>query len=452
MSTTLLPSGPRRHFLTGNLPEFRLDPLAFLSCCAREFGEIVPFRLGWQPALLLNNPDYIEQVLVVHNRDFTKSRGLRANRLLLGNGLLTNDGESWLRQRRLMQPAFHRDRITAYGDIMASYGQRTLARWRDGEVVDIHQEMMRLALEIVGEALFGTDVGADAREVSEALQSLVGLFKDRTTLIAMLPSWLPTPDNRQMRAAVARLDRVVYRIIERRRSSGEERDDLLSILLRARYEDGSVMSDQRLRDEVMTLFLAGHETTAIALSWTLYLLAQYPEVEARLVAELEEVLGGRVPLAADQPKLKYTEAVVSEGMRLFPPAWVITRQAARDVEIGPVVVRRGTVVFVSQWVMHRDGRFFDEPERFDPERWLDDRSQETPKFAYFPFGGGPRHCIGYSFATMEATLVLAAVVQRFHLELLPGPRVVPRPAITLRPSHGIRMTLHRRGSSLKAAA
>ncbi len=445
MAASALPPGPKGHLVSGNLPEFRRDPLGFLTQCARQYGDIVRLRFYLIPAVLLNHPDTIERVLVTRSRDFAKGRGLEISRRIFGNGLLTSEGDFWLRQRRLSQPAFHRERIAAYGKVMVSYAERLLASWRDGECRDVHDDMMRLTLEIVAKTLFDADVAGEAREVGEALEVFMEQFVSLRSLSRrLIPESVPTPWNLRYRKAIERLDGIVHGIIRRRRASGRDAGDLLSMLLNAQDEDGSRMTDQQLRDEAVTLFLAGHETTALALSWAWVLLSGHPEVEAKLVAELKEALNGRSPEVTDLPRLRFTEQVVMETMRLYPPAWGIGRKALRDFEAGRYRVPAGTQIAMSQWVMHRDPRFYDDPERFNPGRWTEDFQKRLPNFAYFPFGGGPRVCIGASFAKMEAVLLLATIAQRFRLTLVPGHPVTPFPAITLRPKDGIKVTLTRR--------
>jgi cytochrome P450 len=442
-----LPPGPRGHWLLGNLLEFRRDLLGFYERCAREFGDCSAFRLGHRRIYLLNHPDLIEYLLTTGARNFAK-RTYVLNLLVpvLGNGLLTSDGDFWLRQRRLMQPAFGRQRIAAYGPIMVELTLRMLQRWRDGETHDLHAEMMRLTLEIVGRTLFGADVGGDADEVGEVLEVVMHNFLSRWERLIPVPAWLPTPSNIRFWRALSRLNRIVYRLIRQRRTGGGEGDDLLSLLLRATDEGGG-MTDLQLRDEVTTLFLAGHETTANALSWTWYLLGQHPEVEAKLLIELQTVLGGRPPEVADLPRLPYCEHVVQEALRLYPPAYGFGRVAVRECAIGGFHVPRGTTVIVSQWVTQRDGRFFEDPLAFRPERWAGDLLKRLPHYAYFPFGGGPRICIGGGFALQEAALVVATVIPRYHFTLVPDHLVVPLPVVTLRPRNGIRATLKQRLSS-----
>jgi cytochrome P450 len=392
---------------------------------------------------IFNHPDDIEAVLVTLNKKFIKGRALRANKRLFGEGLLTSEGEAWLRQRRLAQPAFHRSRIASYADTMVRFTEQMLGGWRDGDGCNVHEEMMRLTLAIVAKTLFDADVTREAKEIGEALEVVMEVNTDPRRLL-FVPAWLPTPANLAMRRAVRRLDRVIYRIISERRASGRDSGDLLSLLLHAQDEDGSQMSDVQLRDEAVTLFLAGHETTAITLSWTWWLLAQHPKIEAKLHAELAAVLGGRVPTFKDLPRLGYLEMILSESLRLYPPAWSMVRMAIEDSEIGGYRVPAGCGVAMSQYVVHRDPRFFDAPDEFRPERWENDLAKRLPRFAYFPFGGGPRICIGNSFALMEASLTLATIAQEFRLSLVPGQSVEPLPSITLRPKNGINVILHKR--------
>jgi cytochrome P450 len=443
MNTMTAPPAPKGHFLLGHLPRMRNQPLEFMTECARLHGDFVHLRVANIDAYLLSHPDLVEEVLVTSNRNFIKPRLLREAGAVLGNGLLTSEGDFWLRQRRLMQPAFHRDRIASYGVTMVDLTREMLAGWHDGETLDIHEEMMRLTLGIVAKTLFGADVVQHAEDFGAALEVALQRFIERMGFMRLLDA-LPLPRNRRFKRAIGRLDEIIYGIIAERRENGDGSGDLLSLLLGAQDEDGSRMTDLQLRDEAITLFLAGHETTAIALSWTLYLLSLNPGAEARLVEELEEVLKGREPRMDDMATLQYTDRVVRESMRLFPPAWRVGREAVVDCEIGGYHIGAGAQLIMSQWVIQRDPRFFDDPEAFRPERWDDDLARRLPRFAYFPFGGGARRCIGDGFAMMEATLLLASIVQRFHLSLVPDQSIVPFPSITMRPKYGIRMTLKRR--------
>jgi cytochrome P450 len=429
-------------WLAGNLPEFRQDMLAFYTRLAREQGDLAAFRLGPRRLLLVSNPDLIEQVLVTNSRHFSKHYLLRLLRPLLGDGLLESEGEFWLRQRRIMQPAFHRQRLEGYGAVAVECTRQMLAGWRDGEARDLHVEMMRLTLDIAVRALLGIERAGDTEGVSKALDLLMHDFIYRFEHPVTLPLWVPTPWNRRVAAALHFLDSLIRGLIRQRRSATGPGDDLLSRLLHARdEEDGRGMTDQQLRDEVMTLFLAGHETTANALAWTTYLLAQHPAVEEKLLREVREVVGERLPGPADLPRLAYTERVVLESMRLYPPVYAFGRQAVRACTIGDFEVPAGRTVIISQWVVHRDPRWWDRPEVFDPDRWVGQAARGLPKYAYFPFGGGPRVCIGNTFALIEATLVLATLVPRFRLRLAPGHMVKPWPSVTLRPAHGIPMLI-----------
>lgn len=446
MSTNALP-GPKGQFILGSLADYSRDPMGYTSWCAQTYGDVVYFRSLLFPGVQLNHPDFIEEVLVSRRHLFVKDRTLNILRLILGNGLLTSEGEFWQHQRRLMQPAFHRDRIMAYGDVMIDYAQRLVQTWQDGEVRDIHQDMMGLTVEIVAKTLFGADIASGTSEINTAMQAAIEYFELRSTnaLLFFVPDWVPTPENLRFRQVVQRMERVIQTIIQQRRANpSSDRGDLLSLLLQAQDEAGQGMSDRQLRDEVMTLILAGHETTANALAWTWYLLSQHPEIEAKLSTELQTVLGGRAPTVADLPRLQYTERVAMESMRLYPPVWAMSRTVAQPCELAGCPLRPGSFVFISQWVLHRDPRFFDQPDEFKPDRWANDFAKRLPPFAYFPFGGGPRVCIGRSFALMEMVLLLATMAQSFQLTLVPDHPVMPWAAFTLRPKYGMKMQLTRR--------
>ena len=440
------PAGPRSQPLLGNLREFNRNQLGFYARCAREYGDVVPIRLARARGLLIYHPDAIEEVLVVRHRDFTKTQGIRLLRALVGDGLFLAEGDLWLRQRRLMQPAFHRQRIAGYGEVMAAYATRQADGWRDGAVVEIHDAMMAVTRDIVARTLFDADVFEEARAIAEAAHTASEYFGSRLgSLLQLVPMWVPTPANLEVRRAIRRLDEVVFRMIADRRRDPRERGDLLSLLLHAQdADDGSRMTDHQVRDEVMTLFLAGHETTAVALSWTWYLLAQHPEADARLADELGAVLGGRPPTVADLPSLRFAEQVVTEAMRLYPPAYGLSRRVATPTQVAGQHLAAGDFVLMPTWVVQRDARWFDTPEAFVPERWGKDLGRRLPRFAYLPFGGGPRQCIGNTFAMMEAVLILATIAQRFRLTLVPGQDVRAVPYITLRPVPGIHMRLARR--------
>jgi cytochrome P450 len=432
-----VPSGPKGHWLGGNLPDFRTSRLDFLTQCARTYGAITALRFAHRRIYLVCDPALIEEILVDNSRHFIKHFALRLNPLLLGKGLLTSEGDFWLRQRRLIQPVFVRSRIASYGPTMVEAARHVTGAWQPGEKRDIMVEMMRLTLQIAAKTLFDAEVGAEAQDIVQALQVLQDNFLVRFNSTLPPPLWLPTPANLRLRRAVRRLDEILFGFIRQRRAHPSERGDLLSLLLAARDEEGSRMTDRQVRDEAMTLFLAGHETTALTLSWAWYLLAQHPEAADNLAAEVRSVLGDRDPTVDDCPRLKYAEMVALEAMRLYPPAYVIGREALDDCDIGGYRIPRGTTVLMSQWVVQRDPRYFGDAERFRPERWGEDAIKALPKFAYFPFGGGPRLCIGNTFAMMELVLVLAVIAQRFQFRLQPGAVVTPQPTFTLRPVPGV---------------
>jgi cytochrome P450 len=451
MATTTLPPGPgsahRGRQLLGFLA-FRRDPLKFITRLAREHGDIVHFTRGPQRVFTLNHPDLVRDALVTHQDYFHKGRALQRSKRLLGEGLLTSEGEHHRRQRRLAQPAFHRKRVESYGAVMADYAVRHSSRWHDGDEVDIAHEMMRLTLAIVGKTLFNADVEGEADDVGTAMNEIMEMFQLLLLPYSEYLEKLPLPHNRRFLRARAKLDSVIYHIIEERRRTGVDAGDLLSMLLLATDEEGdrTGMTDEQLRDELMTLFLAGHETTANALAWTWYLLARHPEVEAKLHAEIDAVLGGgsRLPTVEDLPALRYTEMVLSESMRLYPPAWTVGRLAVRDYAVRDYVIPAGSLVLISQYVLHRDPRFWPDPLRFDPERFTPEAKESRPQYSYFPFGAGARRCIGEGFAWMEGTLLIATVASRWRMRLVANHPVVEHPRITLRPKHGIRMTLEKR--------
>jgi cytochrome P450 len=442
-----MPPGPRGSWLLGATNFLREPPLDLLTNWARQYGDVVSWRTFHIRIYLLNHPDDIETVLVSRSRSFGKGRLLQANRALFGNGLLTSEGEFWLRQRRLTQPAFHRERVAACGGTMVARAVEMLNRWRDGEVRDIHQDMMRVTLAIAAESLFGASVEQEADRVAAALDILMDMNASSRRLFSLLRR-LPTAGNRRLSRVIRELDSIIYGIIAKRRAAGANGigigDDFLSILLNAQDEDGSRMTDRQLRDESLTLLLASHETTAVALSWTAYLLAQHPAVEELLHAELDAVLGGRTPTFEDLPRLRYTDQIVRESLRLYPPVWRMGRIAKEDVAIRGYRIPKGASVLVSQWVVHRDANYFTEPERFNPARWTEDLARSLPRFAYFPFGGGPRICIGSNFALQELALLLAVISQRYCLRLAGPEPILPAPSITLRPRDGMRLIVSRR--------
>ncbi len=438
------PPGPRALPVLGPIFDYTKDPLGFIESCVRDHGDVVSVDFLGTPTYVLQHPEHIEHVLVTRHRHYAKDafqRDLLGGRLL-GKGLLTNEGEPWLRQRRLIQPAFHRQRLAGYGRVMAEHARHVLASWRDGEVRDVNADMMRLTLGIVIKSLFDLELHGEAETVGPSLARVMEHFARLQSLI--FPDWLPTPENLGYRAALEQLDALVSSLIRRRREVGGGSADLLSVLLEVQDEDGQRMNDRQIRDEVMTLMLAGHETTSITLAFCLHLLARHPEAAASLHQELDAVLGGREPAVEDLPALPFTDSVVKESLRLYPPAWSIGREALEDDEIGGWPIPKGAVVMLNPWTVHRDARFYEEPLAFRPRRWMDGLEQRLPRFAWFPFGGGPRLCIGMGFALMETRLVLAALAQRFRFERAPGDEVELLPSVTLRPRHGVKVRVHAR--------
>jgi cytochrome P450 len=441
------PPGPRRRVPALDALRLGRDPLAFLTALRDQYGDIARVPLGTETLYLFSHPDLIRDVLITNHRNFHKGRGLERAKILLGDGLLTSEDEFHLRQRRLSQPAFHRQRVAAYGATMAAYAASRRDRWHAGDVIDAHKEMMAVTLAIVGKTLFDADVEDEAAEIGEALATTFEAFNFGFFLpFSQLLDRLPLPKTRRFRRGRARLDATIFRLIDERRRAPTDRGDLLSMLLTAQDTegDGGVMTDLQLRDEAMTIFLAGHETTANALTWTWYLLSQHPDVEARLHAEIDSALGDRLATADDLATLPYTRMVLAESMRLYPPAWILGRRAIGPYEVSGYTIPARSIVITCPYVMHRDPRWFPEPDRFDPERFSPERQAERPKFAYFPFGGGPRVCIGEQFAWMEGVIVLATIAQRWRLRLVPGHPVAMQPIITLRPKFGMRMSVEPR--------
>ncbi len=433
----------------GSILRYRKDRFAFLKSLAQG-SEIVRARMGAFPLVLVTSPEIAHEALVQKDADFIKGFGLSLfGRPLLGNGLLTSEGVTHRRQRKLMAPAFVQKRIAEYATEISARTEKAQRGWSDGATVDVAEAMMHLTLEIVGKTLFDTEIGRDAAEIGEALtHAMEHIIGSLSSLVPIPPTW-PTPRNHRNNQAIARLDQIVYRLIREHREGGGDRGDFLSMLLLAQDEDdGSVMTDKQVRDEAMTIVLAGHETTANALSWTFYLLAQHPTVRARLEHEVDAALGGRSPSLADLPKLPYALQVLKEAMRLYPPAYVFSRRPVRDVTLGGCVVPKGQMVLFNVAGMHRLARLYPEPHRFNPERFTPAAEKALPRQAYMPFGAGSRVCIGNHFALMEGQLVLAALVQRLRFDPLPGARRVETESLlTLRPRGGLPMRVHRRAAS-----
>jgi len=418
------------------------NPIRLFEHLQATFGRVSYYRIGPSQIVVMNDPDLVREVLIAQPQNFIKERTQRRMKILLGEGLITSDGEVHKRQRRIVAPAFHRQRIQNYASLMVERSAAMRDSWQGGVELDASAEMMRLALQIVARTLFNSDVTKDVQRINDEVNAIMRLYN----FLVALPRaeallHLPIPGLMRFKRARKRLDKVVYRMIDDRRRSGIDGGDLLSMLLASRDDeaDHSGMTDEQLRDEVLTIFLAGYETVANALAWTWLLLGQDPDAEVKLHAEIDAVLGRRLPTLEDLPHLRFAEMVLSESMRLYPPAWAMGRQATCDVEIGPYKLPAGTYIFFSQYIIQRNPDFFPDPLRFDPERFTPERKAERPRFTYFPFGGGSRQCIGESFAWMEAILSLVTMAQRWRLRLIPGQKIDVQPKITLRPKYPIRM-------------
>jgi cytochrome P450 len=448
-------TGHPRGGVLGLLPELSRDPLGLFERCARDYGDLVHLRLGLTRMVLINHPDLVEELLVTRNRDF--QRGLRNQHLssALGNGLLVSEGDFWLRQRRLMQPGFHRQRVEAMGATMVAITSNVIDKWLPGESCDIYDAMTEITLQIAARTLFGADVGQDLKRIRRSASTMTDHIRSRLfTLMLLVPDSVPTPGNMRYAAAVRELDTLIYRLIAQRRATTiTNPSDLLDMLLAARDGDDAAMSDRQVRDEVITIMSASYDTTALALTWAWVLLAQHPSVAGRLFATIDAVLGDRLPTASDVARLPEVRQVVAETLRLYPSTWAIGREAVNDTWLGGQRIRKGTTVLLSPWLLHHDPRFFDQPATFRPERWADGLAERLPRFAYAPFGGGQRVCIGSEFAQMEIALVLTTIAQRFRIELNDPKRAPkPVPVLTLQPRGGVPVTLaaRRRTSALLA--
>jgi cytochrome P450 len=433
--------GPKTWFPLKRIFAFQKDPIALLRKLA-SYGDVAQMRMALR-VFIISDPELIRQVFLPLSDKLSKGRALERAKILMGDGLLTSEGALHTRQRRLIMPGFHRARISLYGSVMVELAAKLAQSWNDGQELDLRGEMMKLTLDIAGRTMFGAALESEAAEISAALTEVMDRFQ-----LAILPGtmWLrhlPTPGNLRLKRALTRLNDVVYRMIRERREKPEDREDLLSMLLQAQDEENNnaTMTDTQVRDEVMTLFLAGHETTANALSWTWVQLCQNPGIYDQLQAELKSVLGGRLPTPADYPALKYTEKVFSESMRLYPPAWIVGRRALEELELGGYRIPKGSIIVMSQYLMQRDPRFWTDPEKFDPERFSPEEKAKRPSFSYFPFGAGPRGCIGEGFAWMEGILVMATLAQSWRLELLADQNLQASPQFTLRPKGKIRVRL-----------
>jgi cytochrome P450 len=468
---TKFPPGPTYKLPGRLLRQFIRDPINTLSTIAREYGEISYFKLGPEHVYLINNPDYIEKVLIYDHHNFKKGKRLQTAKAVLGEGLVTSEGDFHNHQRRLIQPIFHPKQIMIYSNIMTDYAIRMHNRWKDGSTVDISEEMMRLTLGIICKSVLNYDVESEAQEVGKALTTVRNYSKRLQSPIGQVLNKIPIlPAPKRAREAREKLDSLVYGLISDRRQqeeSGNEMryDDLLSRLMQAQESNtanhvsnndisststfpiptsAGKMSDKQVRDEVMTIFIAGHETTSNALTWTFYLLSQYPNVERKLYDEIELVLENRIPTADDIPKLRYTEMVLRESMRIYPPVWTMGRHVENDYSVGEYTIPAGSSILMCQYVMHHDPRYYEKPEEFNPDRWTDDFKTRLPRFSYFPFGGGIRGCIGEPFAWMEGVLIIATIAQEWSMHLVPSQRIKLDPAITLRSKYGMKMKLSQR--------
>lgn len=445
-ATGLRPPGPSDWMFPIGVMRARKNLLNAFVELHQEYGNFSRFGIPYRRAYFINEPEYIREVLVSSAPLFEKDRALKLTKIVLGNGLLTNEGASHRRQRKLAAPAFHRQRIASYAESMLSLAGEASARWQDGTQLDMDKEMMRLTLAIVAKTLFDASVDHDAGEIGASMAVLMENFPRVANPLVRLTLHLPLRANREIFAARDHLDTIIYRLIRERRASGKDHGDLLSMLLASQDEDdGTGMTDEQVRDEAITLFLAGHETTANVLTWAFYLLSQNPEAEAKLHEEVDQVLSepGESAMALFG-KLVYTRRVISETLRLFPPAHTLARELQEDMTLGPYRIEKGATIVFCPYIMHRDARYWPEPERFDPDRWTPEEEEKRPKFAFFPFGGGPRICIGEQFAWMEGVLALARLARDWRAKLVPGHPVDTFPLITLRPRHGMAMTLHRR--------
>ncbi len=439
------PPGFQRNLLWFALRKFRpANPIHLFQHLVDEYGDIAHYKIGWNHILFLNHPDYIREILVVQNDNFIKERTVQRSKMLLGEGMITAEGAEHRAQRQVVQPAFHRQRVPEYASTMVGEAVRMRGSWRAGEQRDIARDMMHLTLNVVAQNLFATDLRDEVDELADAINRIMGLYN----FLVMLPAaeWLVhlrPPGLAAFVRARKRIDAVVYRVIEARRRQGAGGSSLLDLMIAA-SPDRSADSEQSLRDQVITIFLAGYETVANALAWTWYLLSENPECERRFHEEIDCELQGRLPRVDDIPRLQYVDMVLAESMRLFPPAWAMGRYARHDFQLGEYFLPAKTTVLMSQFITHRDARFFPDPLRFDPERFTPEAKSRRAKFVYFPFGAGARQCIGESFAWMEGVLLLATLAQRWRLKLVPGHRVEPEPLITLRPKYGMRMLVEAR--------
>lgn len=437
------PPEPKSSSFGGYKTDYFRNPFSFLSKCVEEYGDIVLLDVGNYKFYLISSLDYIEQILVKNSSNFGKSDSGKLMYKILGNGLVSSEGNFWQRQRKLVQPAFHHKHLVNFQDLILSSTNRSIANWESGETREIYQEIKDLIVENMMEIMFFSSIATHpekVKEITEVGTEFFTIASDRS--LYSFPGWIPTPIRLRLAKKFGLFDSLIYEMIRQRRSTTEDKADMLSMLQSVRDVDGTGMTDKQVRDEIMTLTVAACETVPAALSWMWYLLSQHPEVEAKLKKELQTVLNGRKPSFTDFGQLRYTEMVIMETLRLYPPDWLLGRKVLKDWEIGGYVIPAGSNVSYSQWVIHRDKRFFDKPEVFNPERWNSDLSKTLPKFAYFPFGGGSRSCVGKPLAMMLMMLITATIAQKFRLSLAPNHQVIPFPGITLRPKYGIKMLVN----------
>lgn len=436
-----LPPGPPGLPLIGHLNDFRIDPLGFLDELAREYGDIVFIEIAGKPVYIVNKPEYIQELLIHESHKLNKALALEVLKPVFGQGLLTSEGEFHKQQRKLSAPAFARGKIMGYAEAMIDLAEDFNRELHGKTTVDIHEAMMRLTLKIVAKTLFGSNVEGDSDKVAHAIEDIMAITDRILSPLGAVLNALPTPKTLRFHAAIKDLDEIIYRIIAQKKAAGVEGNDLLSTLMAVRDENGNPMSDKQLRDECLTIFLAGHETTANALSWTWYLLSQYPEVCAKLEAEWKQFEAEEKLTAEHYPQLVYTRQVISESFRIYPPAWMISRAALEDIALGGYTIPKSSMIVMSQWAVHHNAKYWPEPYRFDPERFKPELLESRHKFSFFPFGGGVRQCIGDQFAWMEAVLLLATIGRkyRFTYEEKNPPR--PQPLITLRPRGGLKMKI-----------
>lgn len=440
-----LPPGPGSVFSLGNLYRFRKDSLAFLHQLSRQYGDVAYFKLGHLGVVFLNHPNHLKEVLTTHHNGFVKGRPLEMAKELLGDGLLTSEGAFHKRHSRIIQPAFHRNMMNAYGFAMGDYAVRLMENWEDGMEVDILDDMVKMSTGIAAKTMFNVDIISEAPELNKALDTIMELFGRITLPFAEILLKLPLPGTIRFYSAKKRLDQTIYKIIEERKKSQLKNGDLLSLLLQAQEDsvDGIGFSDQEIRDEAMTLFLTAYDTTSLALTWTWYLLSQNPEAANELRQELKSVLNGRIPTTEDFPNLKYTRKVFAEALRMYPPIYIIARQATEDFSIDSYRIPSGTIVLMSPYLIHHDNRFHKDPETFNPDNWSEDTITKGSRYEYIPFSMGPRSCIGQHYAWLEGVLVLATIAQFWQLELVPGHPVTFEQLLNLRPKYGMRMTVKR---------